>query len=63
MLFDNDAAAIDVCHAIGSRYLKEDVLSPDLATIKDFLRFHVIISRERIDDEQIIVNSVNTFIE
>ena len=51
MLFDNDAAAIDVYHAIGSRYLEEDVLSPDLATIKDFLRFHVIISRGRIDDE------------
>lgn len=51
MLFDNDAATIDVYHAIGSRYLEEDVLSPDLATIKDFLRFHVIISRGRIDDE------------
>ena len=63
VLSDDDAAAVDVCHATGPRHLGEGVLPPDLATIKDFLRFHVAISRERIDDEQITVDSVNTFAE
>ena len=57
MLFDNNnaTATIDICYTIGSQRLKEDVLSLELATIKDFLRFHVIISRERIDDKRIML--------
>lgn len=43
--------------------LGEGVSPLDLATIKDFLRFHVAISRGRIDDERITVDSVNTFAE
>ena len=59
---DNDAA-VDICHTTGARRLGEGVPPLDLATIKDFLRFHVAISRGRIDDERITVDSVNTFAE
>ena len=59
----DDAAAVDVCHATKPQRLGEGVLPPNLAIIKDFLRFHVVISRERIDDERIIVDFVNTFVE
>ncbi|KAL9045573.1 MAG: hypothetical protein Q9214_001404 [Letrouitia sp. 1 TL-2023] len=45
------------------RYEKEGLPPLDLATIKDFLRFHVAISRGRVDDERITVDSVNTFTE
>lgn len=58
---DNDAAA-DAC-SMKARSLREGLPPPDLATIKDFLRFHVAISRGRIDDERTTVNSVNTFAE
>ena len=63
VLSNDAAAAVDVCYATGPRHLGEGVLSPDLATIKDFLRFHVVISRGRIDDKRITVDSVNTFAE
>jgi hypothetical protein len=44
--------------------LSERVHPPDLATIKEFLRFHVAISRERIDEKgRITVDSMNTFAE
>ncbi|KAL9118138.1 MAG: hypothetical protein Q9187_005320, partial [Circinaria calcarea] len=37
---------------------------PNLATIKDFLRFHIAISQGRIDEEgRITADSVNTFAE
>ena len=62
VLFDN-ATAVDVYHAIGPQRLEEGFLPLDLATIKDFLRYHVAISRGRIDDERITVDSVNTFAE
>lgn len=61
---DDDAAAtVDICHTTGSQPLGEGVLPLGLATIKDFLRFHVVISRGRVDDERITVDSVNTFAE
>ena len=62
--YDSDnAAAVDVCYAIGPRCLGEGVLPLDLAIIKDFIRFHVAICRGRLDDEQITVDSLNTFAE
>ena len=63
MLSDDDAAAIDVYHATKPQRLGEGVVPPDIATINDFLRFHVAISRGRIDDERISVDSANTFVE
>ena len=63
VLSDDDAAAIDVYHAPKPQRLGEDVVPPNLATINDFLRFYVVISRGRIDDEQISVDSANTFVE
>jgi hypothetical protein len=36
--------------------------APDLATVKDFLRFHISISRGYIDEKQ-TVDSVNTHAE
>ena len=60
---DDDAATVDICHTTGPQRLGEGVLPLGLVTIKDFLRFHVAISRGRIDDEQITVDSVNTFAE
>ncbi len=61
LLSDNDAAT-DACYS-KARSLQEGLPPLNLATIKDFLRFHVAISRGRIDDEQITVDSVNTFAE
>lgn len=58
---DNDAA-VDAC-STKARSLREGLPPPNLATIKDFLRFHVAISRGRIDDERTTVDSVNTFAE
>lgn len=46
---DNDSAA-DAC-STKARSLREGLPPPDLATIEDFLRFHVAISQGRIDDE------------
>jgi hypothetical protein len=44
--------------------LRKGVDAPDLATVKDFLRFHVSISRGYIDeDEKPTVDSVNTHAE
>ena len=60
---DDDAAAIDVYHATKPQRLREGVVPLDLATINDLLRFHVAISRGRIDDERISVDSANTFVE
>lgn len=45
---NNDAAA-DACYT-KAQSLREVLPPLYLATIKDFLRFHVAISRERIDD-------------
>ncbi len=55
--------AIDVYSTTGVWSLEEGSTPPDLATIKDFLRFHVAISRGRIDDKRITVDSLNTFAE
>ena len=63
VVLSDNATAVDVCHATGPQRLEEGVLPLDLATIKDFLRYHVAISRGRIDDERITVDSVNTFAE
>lgn len=60
---DDDAATVDICHTTGLQRLREGALPLGLATIKDFLRFHVAISRGRIDDKRITVDSVNTFAE
>ena len=63
MVLCDDGAAVDVCHMMGIRRLGEGVPTPDLATIKDFLNFHVTISWGRINDERITVDLVNTFAE
>ena len=59
-LSDNDAAIV-LYHTTMPQCLREGLPPPDLATVKDFLRFHVAISRRRIDDERISVDSGNTF--
>lgn len=56
-------AAVDVCYATGAQRLKENICPLDLGTIKYFLRFHVAISRGRIEDKRIAVASVNIFAE
>jgi hypothetical protein len=62
-LYDRDATA-NTCPTMTQRCLKRGLPTPDLATIKDFLRFHVAISRGRIDEEgRITADSVNTFAE
>ena len=44
--------------------LREDGPPLRLATIKDFLRFHISLSKGRIDDQtRTTVDSVNTFSE
>ena len=63
VVVSDNGTAVDVCHTTGPQRLEEGVLPLDLATIKDFLRYHVAISRGRIDDERITVDSVNTFAE
>ena len=63
-LSNDDATAVDVCHATVPPHLGEGVLPLDVATIRDFLRYHISMSRERIDDKRrITVDSVNTFAE
>ena len=59
----HDSTEVDAGHATRPQHLREGVSPPDLATIKDFLRFHVALSRGRIDDERTTVDSVNTFAE
>ncbi|MCJ1254627.1 hypothetical protein MMC24_002442, partial [Lignoscripta atroalba] len=55
---------IDVYHATAVPSLVQDAPPPNLATIKDFLRFHIAISQGRIDEEgRITADSVNTFAE
>ena len=63
MALSDDGAAVVACHTTMSQRLREGLPSFDLVIIKDFLRFHVAISRGRIDDERITVDSVNTFAE
>ena len=63
VVLSDDAAAVDVCHATRPQHPGEGVFPLDLATIKNFLRFHVAISRGRIDDERITIYSENTFAE
>lgn len=55
---------IDVYHATTVPGLVQDAPPPNLATIKDFLRFHIAISQGRIDEGgRITADSVNTFAE
>ena len=61
ILFDDDVATIVAYHTTISQRFREELSSFDLIIIKDFLRFYVAISRERIDDERITINSINTF--
>jgi hypothetical protein len=45
-------------------YLCKGVDAPDLATVKDFLRFYISTSRGKIDeDERPTADSVNAFAE
>ena len=46
----------------GTGILKQHVEAPDLATVKDFLRFHAATSKGKIK-EKITCNSLNTFAE
>ena len=64
VLFDDDVTAVNAYCTTGLRHLRKGVLPLDIATIKDLLRFYVTISQGRIDEERIIVDSVNnTFAE
>lgn len=63
MVLSNDSATVDAGHTTRPGRLREGLPPPDLATIKDFLRFHVAISRGRIDEQRSTVDSVNTFAE
>jgi hypothetical protein len=49
---------VDGCTAV--HYLQKEAPCPDLATTKDFLRFHIALSRGRIEDKT-TVDSVKTF--
>jgi hypothetical protein len=48
--------------AVRDRVLKRHVEAPDLATVKDFLRFHAATSKGKIKKE-ITCDSLNTFAE
>ena len=48
--------------AVRDRVLKQHVEAPDLATVKDFLRFHAATSKGKIK-EKITCDSLNTFAE
>ena len=61
-LSDNETAIV-ACDTTRSQRLKKEIPPPDLTTIKDFLRFHIVINRKKIDNERITVDSVNTFAE
>lgn len=56
---DNDAMT-DVCHSTGARSFRKGLPNLDLATIQDFLCFHVSLSRGRIEDRT-TADLVNTF--
>jgi hypothetical protein len=45
------------------QYLRSGVAAPDLATVKDFIRFYIATSRPRLDAEKPTVDSVNTVAE
>ena len=62
-VISDEGAKVDAYHTTKPQRLREGVSPPDLATIKDFLRFHVAISWGRIDDKRTAVDSVNTFAE
>lgn len=47
------------CH----QHLRPGVAAPDLATVKDFIRFYIATSRPRLDAERPTVDSVNTVAE
>src|SRR5436305_13425959 len=40
--------------AVRERVLRKNVEAPDLATVKDFLRFHAATSKGKIQEEQIL---------
>ena len=52
----------DVLNAVRERVLRKNVEAPDLATVKDFLRFHVATSKNKIQEE-VTCDSLNTFAE
>lgn len=60
ILADGDAA-VDAYYAIEALCLGKGVSPLDLTDTKDFLHYHVAISRGRIHDKRITVDSVNTF--
>jgi len=45
------------------QHLRPGVATPDLATVKDFIRFYIATSRPRLDAERPTVDSVNTVTE
>jgi hypothetical protein len=50
--------------AIRRKYLREGALVPDLATLKDFVRFYYKSSRGILsEDKEVTVDSTNTFME
>lgn len=55
----------DASHTTGAQRLRSGLPPLDLATIKDFLRFIVAISRGVIDDKEglVTVDSIDTFAE
>lgn len=54
-----------ISHTTGVQSLREGLLSLDLATIKDFIRFIAFVSNGIIDDETelVLVDFMNTFVE
>lgn len=58
-------SAVDVPGIVGPRCLQEGSPPPDLAAIKDFIRFKASISQGRIDKtlELATTNSLNAFAE
>lgn len=48
--------------SVRQQYLCEGAEAPDLATVKDFLRFHAAASRGKIE-ERITADSTNAFAE
>lgn len=54
-----------ISHTAEVQSLREGLLSLDLATIKDFIRFIAFVSDEIIDDETelVLMHFMNTFVE